>query len=120
METQRGLLWRPTPLTGWGVSIAAPKGMRRAPRRVRLRVILNGGFAPKPPGKKLLTRGLGGKAPIRNPVRGPRDVERTYGQFAVSERAANASLFAARRVQGNMRNGGVKKIGASYFEWPDF
>ena len=51
------------------------KGMRRAPRRVRLRVILNGGFAPKPPGKKLLTRGLGGKAPIRNPVRGPQNVE---------------------------------------------
>ena len=25
------------------------KGMRRAPRRVRLRVISNGGFAPKPP-----------------------------------------------------------------------
>ena len=49
METQRGLLRRPTPLTGWGVSIAAPKGMRRAPRRVRLRVISNGGFAPKPP-----------------------------------------------------------------------
>ena len=103
METQRGLLWRPTPLTGWGVSIAAPKGMRRAPRRVRLRVISNGGDAP-----------------IKNPVRGPRDVERTYGLFAVSERAANASLFAARRVQGNMRNAGVKKIGASYFEWPDF
>ena len=67
-----------------------------------------------------LTRGLGGDAPIRNPVRGPRNVERTYGLFAVSERAANASLFAARRVQGNMRNAGVKKIGASYFEWPDF
>ncbi len=49
METQRGLLRRPTPLTGWGVSIAAPKGMRRAPRRVRLRVIFNGGFASKPP-----------------------------------------------------------------------
>ena len=49
METQRGLLRRPTPLTGWGVSIAAPKGMRRAPRRVRLRVISNGGVAPKPP-----------------------------------------------------------------------
>ena len=52
-------------------------------------------------------RGLGGKAPIRNPVRGPRNVERTYGLFAVSERAANASLFAARRVQGNMRSEGV-------------
>ena len=60
METQRGLLRRPAPLTGWGVSIAAPKGMRRAPRRVRLRVISNGGVAPKPPGKKLLTRGFGG------------------------------------------------------------
>ena len=107
METQRGLLRRPTPLTGWGVSIAAPKGMRRAPRRVRLRVISNGGFAPKPPCQQLLAWGLGGKAPIGNPVRGPRDVERTYGQFAVSERAANASLFAARRVQGNMRSEGV-------------
>ena len=64
METQRGLLWRPTPLTGWGVSIAAPKGMRRAPRRVRLRVISNGGFAPKPPCQQLLAWGLGGKAPI--------------------------------------------------------
>ena len=49
METQRGLLRRPAPLTGWGVSIAAPKGMRRGPRAVRLRVILNGGVAPKPP-----------------------------------------------------------------------
>ena len=53
-------------------------------------------------------RGLGGKAPIRNPVRGPRDVERTYGLFAVRERAANASLFAVG-VRGR-RSEGVKKI----------
>ena len=75
----------------------APKALQQTP-------------APAPQG------GLGAKPPLWNPVRGPRNVERTYGLFAVSERAANASLFAARRVQGNMRNAGVKKIGASYFE----
>ena len=52
-------------------------------------------------------RGLGAKPPFWNPVRGPRNVERTYGLFAVRERAANATLFAARRVQGNMRSEGV-------------
>ena len=48
--------------------------------------------------------GLGAKPPLWNPVRGPRNVERTYGQFAVRERAANASLFAVgvrgRRSEG--------------------
>ena len=58
-------------------------------------------LAPAPQG------GLGATPPFWNPVRGPRNVERTYGLFAVSERAANASLFAARRVQGNMRSEGV-------------
>ena len=48
--------------------------------------------------------GLGATPPFWNPVRGPRNVERTYGQFAVRERAANASLFAVgvrgRRSEG--------------------
>ena len=66
----------------------APKAMNQTP-------------APAPQG------GLGATPPLWNPVRGPRNVERTYGQFAVRERAANATLFAARRVQGNMRSEGV-------------
>ena len=40
------------------------KGMRRGPRAVRLRVISNGGVAPKPPCQQLLAWGLGGDAPI--------------------------------------------------------
>ena len=96
--------------------------------------ISNGGLAPKPPGKKLLTKGLGGDAPIGNhskpyaPRRAPHAFGRGDGNAPPRQGRGSpketplrfhrrSTLFPPTGF-GGLGAPALKKSWPSYFEWP--